>query len=296
MTGLSVGIKILSELIEQVRFTLLIVQKREWGNNSVSSLAFDRAASYYGRTRGKPEFVSRAITDSLIDLARLTPASRVLEIGIGTGRIALPLLSRGLRVVGIDLSLAMMERVRDQIAPGARVRLAQTDANALPFPDTTFDCAYAVSVYHVVANWQNALREAWRVVKPAGYFLVSYGYVDQRAPYGVLHRQLAELAREYGITPLTPGAQSQEEIRIELEQLGDARVVEVVRWNDSVQPARVLDGLAARMVSETWLIPDDAFTQIVPRLRSFVQATIGDLTREVMQEERFEWIVINKRC
>ena len=73
-------------------------------------------------------------------------------------------------------------------------------------------------------------------------------------------------------------------------------MVEVVRWNDSVQPARVLDGLAARMVSETWLIPDDVLAQIIPRLRSFAQATIGDLTREVMQEERFEWIVINKRC
>ena len=133
-----------------------------------------------------------------------------------------------------------------------------------------------------------------RVVKPGGYFFVSYGYVDQRAPYGVLHRQLAELAREYGITPLTPGAQSREEIRIELEQLGDARVVEVVRWNDLVQPARVLDGLAARMVSETWLIPDDVLAQIIPRLRAFAQTEFGDVTREALEEERFEWIVAQR--
>ena len=139
------------------------------------SLTFDQAVSYYDQPRADPEWVSAAITDSLIRIGRITPASRVLEIGIGTGRIALPLLKRGIGVVGIDLSMAMMGELQKKTeSANDHLALAQADANALPFPAASFDGAYAVHVYHVVANWRDALRDAWRVVKPGGYFLTSH--------------------------------------------------------------------------------------------------------------------------
>ena len=260
-----------------------------------ASLAFDQAVAFYDKTRGIPEWVSRAITDSLTRIAQLTPAARILEIGIGTGRIALPLLQRGIGVIGIDLSLAMMEEIQKKVAgQDARAALAQADANALPFPDASFDCAYAVNVYHVVANWQHALREARRVVKPGGCFLVSYGYIDPQSSFGALRRKLAEMAREYGVGALHPGAQSHDEVQAELERLGETRIVEVVRWSNAIVPARIVDGLAARRVSETWLIPDAVLAQIIPRLRAFAQAEFGDLSREMAGEERFVWIVARR--
>ena len=112
-----------------------------------ASLAFDQAVSYYDQTRTDPAWVMDAVAESITREAHLTPASNALEIGIGTGRIALPLLQRGLPVFGIDLSLAMMGELQKKIAGrSARVAFAQADANALPFPDATFDGAYAVHV------------------------------------------------------------------------------------------------------------------------------------------------------
>ena len=164
------------------------------------SLTFDHAVSFYDKTRALPGWVSRAVTDSIVNLARLNPASQVLEIGIGTGRIALPLLRRGFPIIGIDLAMPMMEELQTKIGGNdSRVMLAQADANEVPFADATFDCVYAVHVYHLVANWQNALAQAWRVVKPGGCFLVTFHRRDPQAPNRKLRRRLFELAKEQGV-------------------------------------------------------------------------------------------------
>ncbi|MGH8900121.1 MAG: class I SAM-dependent DNA methyltransferase [Egibacteraceae bacterium] len=69
----------------------------------------DQWAAVYDRTRMR----SQAETDEAVDaLARLSRGARVLELGIGTGRLALPLAARGLDVHGIDASQAMVDQLR----------------------------------------------------------------------------------------------------------------------------------------------------------------------------------------
>ena len=72
-------------------------------------------------TTSRPPTCSKAaVVDPAVDfLAGLAGHGAVLELGIGTGRIALPLARRGLRVHGIDLSEAMVARLRAK--PGASV-------------------------------------------------------------------------------------------------------------------------------------------------------------------------------
>ena len=262
----------------------------------MSSLVFDRAVSFYDKTRGDPEWVARAITDSLVNLGQITTRSRVLEIGIGTGRIALPLLARGISITGIDLSLAMMAQLEQKIAgKNYRVACAQADANALPFRAAMFDCVYAVHVYHVVANWQSALRDAWRVVKPNGRLLISFHDHDPRAVFNRMRAKLAEIARDAGVETRRPGAQSSDELRDELDQFADTRVVEIARWNETIVPAQMIEGLAAKSVSETWLIPDGLLARLIPGLRAWAQAEFGDLSRDVQEPERFCWLVATRR-
>src|SRR5437764_4245634 len=65
-----------------------------------------------------PELFDPAVLDPAVDfLADLAGAGPVLELGIGTGRVALPLSRRGVRVHGIELSPAMVAQLRTQ--PGA---------------------------------------------------------------------------------------------------------------------------------------------------------------------------------
>src|SRR5947209_2586119 len=75
------------------------------------SLSFDRVAARYDATRGYPPDVAHQIAEGLMRLGRLKPGASVLEIGIGTGRIALPLLLQGVNVSGVDIAPLMLERL-----------------------------------------------------------------------------------------------------------------------------------------------------------------------------------------
>ena len=270
------------------------MQNIERGKNS--SLGFDRAVSFYDKSRAIPDWVASAVTDSVIEFGKLTPRSRVLEIGIGTGRIALPLLKRGIPICGIDLSLAMMAELQTKIAGRAvRLALAQANANALPFPEATFDCAYAVHVYHLVAHWQNAVREAWRTVKRGGRFLVTYHKRDPQSPNAKLRRRLFELAKEHGIDARRPGSQSYDELRNELDKLTLTQLVEIARWVErTVTVAQILDEIQQQLFSDTWTIPEDVLPQLLPALRDWAKKEFGRLDYAVREEEEFAWMVLRK--
>ena len=86
-----------------------------------------------------------AVVDPIVTfLADLACDGAALELGIGTGRIALPLAQRGVRVHGIDLSAAMVERLRAK--PGAE----QIGVTIGDFATTTVDATF--SVVYLVAN------------------------------------------------------------------------------------------------------------------------------------------------
>lgn len=130
-----------------------------------NSVAFDRAADYYDDTRGFPPGEEHLVAEAICQAGQLTNASRVLEIGIGTGRIALPLAQRVQTIVGVDLSLPMMSRLRAK-QRGESIHVTQGDATRLPLADRQFDAVVSVHVFHLIPDWQNALREVSRVLKP----------------------------------------------------------------------------------------------------------------------------------
>ena len=74
------------------------------------SVSFDQAAGFYDDTRRFSAAASVAQTAQLLDVLRSTDGP-TLEIGIGTGRVALPLVASGQRLVGVDLSFAMLARL-----------------------------------------------------------------------------------------------------------------------------------------------------------------------------------------
>src|SRR5262245_65321844 len=80
------------------------------------SVSFERAADVYDRTRlTDPD----ALATALDVLEGVLPPGRVLEIGAGTGAIAVPLARRGRRVVGLDVSAAMLQRLRAKEGSGS---------------------------------------------------------------------------------------------------------------------------------------------------------------------------------
>src|SRR4051812_29723687 len=112
------------------------------------SIAFDRAADYYDATRGFSAEQEAPIIAAMA-AALGTPDGSVLELGIGTGRIAVPLQAHGYPYYGIDLALPMLHKLRENAAArgGHWFPLVQGDITRLPFPDGTFAGIVAVHVF-----------------------------------------------------------------------------------------------------------------------------------------------------
>jgi len=104
--------------------------------------SFDRVAARYDATRAIPAAAEAAIAAGIARAVSSTPQTRLLEIGVGTGRIALPLARQGLRCIGIDRSAPMLVAAQRKGRAGSgRLLLARADATALPFATASVDIA-----------------------------------------------------------------------------------------------------------------------------------------------------------
>jgi demethylmenaquinone methyltransferase/2-methoxy-6-polyprenyl-1,4-benzoquinol methylase len=120
--------------------------------------------------------IHRLWKSSMIDWLNPRAGQRILDVGGGTGDIAFRILERapGAHVTICDLTPAMLEQGRDRafdhnILEGCT--WVAGNAEALPFPSMQFDAFTIAFCLRNVADWHQALREAWRVLRPGGRFL-----------------------------------------------------------------------------------------------------------------------------
>ncbi|MFO1090771.1 MAG: class I SAM-dependent methyltransferase [Hyphomicrobiales bacterium] len=112
---------------------------------------------------------SRRLAPLFIDFAQVPRNAAVLDVGCGTGSLALTLADDPsiARIDGIDFSevfvAAAKERTNDP-----RISFRQGDACALPYADGSYDCALAMLVLHFIPEPRKAVEEMRRVVKPGG--------------------------------------------------------------------------------------------------------------------------------
>jgi len=129
--------------------------------------AYDRLATYYDLLELPMEWL--AFQRWRRRLWRRIRGPRVLEIGVGTGK-NLPFYPPDVTVTAIDLSPHMLEHARRRVVRLSRhnVELLEMDAQALKFPDGTFDEVAATFVFCSVPDPVQGLREALRVTRPDG--------------------------------------------------------------------------------------------------------------------------------
>jgi SAM-dependent methyltransferase len=144
----------------------------------VESVNFDRAAGYYDATRALPAATMAQLNRLLA--AELAGRQPCLEIGVGSGRFALPLRASGIAMAGTDISAAMLRRLAGNAGGVSPFPLAQADATRLPFSAGTFGSVLAVHVLHLIPDWRVAVDEAARVLRPGGALVASFP-TDNRA-------------------------------------------------------------------------------------------------------------------
>jgi ubiquinone/menaquinone biosynthesis C-methylase UbiE len=92
----------------------------------------------------------------------------VLEIAIGTGR-NFPYYPSGVHLTGIDVSPAMLDKARERAAAlGMEADLRAGDAQALDFPDASFDTVICARSLCTIPDDRKAVEEAHRVLRPGG--------------------------------------------------------------------------------------------------------------------------------
>ena len=152
------------------------------------------AGSPWSEARTVEGFVASPPNARLMDVAAATlrPSARLLDIGCGAGRNAVPLAQAGWHVVGSDLSTAMLTAAAARAqaeAPANRMDLVLAPMESLPFASTTFDFVVAHGIWNLARSGQEfrrAVDEAARVARPGALlFLFTFSrhtLADSAAP------------------------------------------------------------------------------------------------------------------
>ncbi|GHO54660.1 class I SAM-dependent methyltransferase [Ktedonobacter robiniae] len=293
----------------------------------MSSFNFDMLASIYDATRGYPRDVALRIAQSLDEASSAGPQTRFLEIGVGTGRIALPLANLGRDLTGIDISERMLARLEHKLRaedwqeerlawgelpdeqgqpqpawgkrfqrtePDAHMRIAVADVHHLPFAAASFEVIVAVHVLHLVDDWRQVLQEVRRVATPDGMFLHcgdEHGPSDVQEVRAQWRRVLAEL----GYDEQRLYQPSDADLQLACAELGwQAERWIALTWERAITPRQVLEGILQRNWSSMRRVPDAVFQEGCRRLEQWAYAYFGagiDTVRK--QEQRF---IITRYC
>ena len=252
---------------------------------TASLYSFDRVADRYDATRGFPADAETRIGAALAGL--LPEGSHLLEVGIGSGRVAVPVARNGVRVTGIDLSRNMMALLHAK-DPGIGRVLG--DAGHQPFRDGAFDGALFVHILHLVPDVDATVRESLRVVRTGGLLLAcSTTY----APGPVMEandaiRQAATTAM--GREPrLAQANHTPREVfaRVVTEAGASLHEVEITSWPQHSTGRELLDEIGSQLNSWTWTIPAESLGRITEAATPAVERILGGLDSRRESEARF---------
>ncbi len=213
-------------------------------------ISFDRAAATYDETRSLSPRILARVMGVLIDQLQ---GKRVLEVGVGTGRFAVPLQKSGLDVVGVDISRRMIELGQ---AKGLRNSIF-ADGARLPFTPASFDVATTNHVLHLIPDWRDVLLEIVRVTRE------SYFSILERGMANPLQEEYHRLVREGGYEWNPPGLHESDLPKVVNPDI----VMPVGPFRQTVPMDRILAELERREYSSQWDVPEALHRRALSALR-----------------------------
>lgn len=251
---------------------------------SMGGISFARAATYYDATRALPDDVAARVTSLLA--GELAGRRRCLEIGIGTGRVALPLHERGIDVLGIDLARPMLDQLVAKAGGRLPFPLVAGDVTRLPFGSASCGAVFACHVLHLVGDWRAAVEEAFRVLVRGGVFLVDFGGGVQM-PWGAA---IAQIAARHGVIATRPGVSSDGDMTAYLAGRAGGRALPEVSVAVTRSLTTELHDWEQQIFSWTWGYSPEQMKTVCDDIRRWAAERGKDLDEPATREHHIRWL------
>jgi len=234
---------------------------------------FDRAVDYYDQTRKFSDDETGRAVELITQVGKLDATSRVLEIGIGTGRIALPLAKHVRDVYGADISTGMMGKLLEKRTDEA-VYPVQADALHLPYPPDTFEAVTVVHVFHLLPELEPVVGELRRVLKPGGRLIQAWHTND------ATFRDLRAAWRQ--VLPPENTDNRWDRAKTIMDKVGwrplDHQQVSHTRPQT---PRLFIDRFRDRIWSSTWTLTDQEHTDGLQAMIAYAEEHFSDLDQTI---------------
>lgn len=231
---------------------------------------FDKTADSYDQTR---EPLPQEALDKAAKILSDDGCRRILEVGIGTGRIAKPLLQRNFDLVGVDFSRGMLAKAREKGIND----LVMGEANCLPFDDKVFDAAVMAHVLHLLHSPAETFGKLTRVAR--NEIVIFIRKHDPEAPSSTgdellrIRRAFSEIAEEMGYPLASHRGDWRERFKNEKEFLSTFPPDELV----TIQDGLVVTTLGERVSHFEKAaygvpagMPDELFARAMEKVRSSI--------------------------
>ena len=263
---------------------------------SEKRISFDRVSNVYDLTRAMPPEMEKSVLNALIDYGGIDSNSRVLELGVGTGRIAGPISDRiPTQYFGIDISLKMMDKIKEK--KHNRVNLVCGDVCALPFKSHSFDAVLAVHVFHLICDWHCAIRETLRVMSQQGVMIVAGEGASKTGMLDLFmngikpeaKQELFSITQKLNLRQNMVGMTDMDEAANLLKKLGaSVTLPPQIEHVMEVPLSIMLAFMQGRVFTALWEVPDNVLSEAVSEMRRVFEKYYGDLNTRIPLMRRFK--------
>jgi SAM-dependent methyltransferase len=252
----------------------------------VSSADTIRAFEHAGWQKAAPHYeqafatATRQFIAPLLDAARVTKRTAVLDVACGPGFVTAAAFESGATARGLDFSEAMLGVAR-RLHPA--VRFDHGDAEALPYADATFGAVVSNFGIHHVPSPLAALREGWRVLEPGGWLAFSiWATPAENIPWKLVQDAIARCGDPTASKAPPPGGGlTPQNAAATLKQAGftDTATIRIGQlWHhaDAAAMVRALGAGTARMAGLIAAQPAEAMPAIIAEIGREAEAYRDD--------------------
>ncbi|MBY6189569.1 class I SAM-dependent methyltransferase [Microbulbifer agarilyticus] len=245
-------------------------------SKAYNEMSYVEVAAIYNDINNIPLDAAADLGKAAADL--VGEGAKIMDFGGGAGRISVPIASHT-DMIAMDIEHHMLKASK-KLAEDRNIRARQSVGTVLqtPFATNTFDAVITTNVLHQVEFWRDALKEAARVLKPEGVFIIGRDVLDEESNASALRSQSRMFTVD--IAPeMRPTDAAGPTLFQEIQKLGGQMTRPVVgcKWIEKVSIAEIMDRMENGVHNETWSLSREQIDALMAKVRPWAESHFDDI-------------------